>query len=86
MSRSLEQGKDLGEKPFLNGILKREEKKKWIFHVAGQGQQEEEPKGGRGTLQWEDKAMTEGLEGLLGAGMQYSKGPSAVSWFYLLTK
>lgn len=59
--------------------MKREEKKKWIFHVVSQGQQEGEPKGGRGTLRWGEKATAEGLEGLLGAGMQYSKGPSAVS-------
>lgn len=57
MSRSPEQGKDSGEKPFLKGILRREEKK-WIFHVEGWGQQEGEtprvaggPCNGR-TRQW----------------------------------
>lgn len=73
------------KKPYLEGFLKREEEKKWSFHVVGQGQREGELKGGRGTL-WEDKARAEGVEALLGDGMQHSSGPSSASWFYLLTK
>lgn len=45
----------------MEGFLKREEGKKGIFHVVGQGQREGELKDGRETL-WEDKAMAEGVE------------------------
>lgn len=51
----------------------------------GQRQQEGELRGGRETL-WEDKATAEGLEALLGDGMQHSSRPGVISWFYLLTK
>lgn len=49
------------------------------------GSKRGELRGGRETL-WEDKAMAEGLEALLGDGMQHSSRPSVISWFYLLTK
>lgn len=85
MSRSLEQGKYPGGKALLGGIFKEGGEKEGIFRVVGQGQREGELKGGRETLR-EDKAMAGGVEVLWGDGMQQSSGPSAVSWFYLLTK
>lgn len=59
---------------------------KVVLNVAGQGQKGGHSKGGQGTLWREDEAMADGQEAPLEAGMQCSKGPIAVSWFYLLTK
>lgn len=84
-SRSLEQGKDPGGKSLLGGIFKEGREKDWFFCVVGKGQREGELKVGRETL-WEDKAMDGGVEALWGDGLQQSSRPSAVSWFYLLTK
>lgn len=50
-----------GEKPYLEGFLKWEEKKNGFFMLCVKGSKSESSRVARETL-WEDKATAEGVE------------------------